>query len=329
MKICITGATGFIGSRMALYFIEQGHEVVILALINNEHEKANSAMLASKGVKVVIGDVSQIEKVKESLNGVDWVFHLAAAQHEAGVPDEYFRRINVDGTKAMLEASLEMGVKRFIYGSTIGVYGYAMDGELDEESRLEPANIYGVTKLEAERLVLSYQDKMPVTAIRISETYGPGDRRLLKLFKGIRKNRFFIIGDGENIHQLIYVDDLIRGMEKAASSEEAIGEVFVLAGAEKLSTTDMCRAVGSALNKNRSLPKFPMWPFTILAIIMEKVFPLIGKEPPLHRRRLDFFAKSFYFKNNKAISKLDFSPQTSFERGAELTAQWYQSEELV
>jgi len=329
MRVCITGATGFIGSRMALHFVAQGHDVVVLALANNEHERSNQQMLESNGVDVVIGDVTQLDKIKACVEGVDWLFHLAAAQHEAGVPDEYFRRINVDGTKAVLDAAVAVGVKRFVYGSTIGVYGHAMDGELDEESQVDPANIYGVTKLEAERLVLSYKNRLPVTAIRISETYGPGDRRLLKLFKGIQKGRFFIMGGGQNIHQLIYVDDLIRGMEYAAASEDAIAEVFVLAGSEKLTTKDMCMAVGPCVSKTGRVLRVPLWPFMLVAFCLELICRPLGVQPPIHRRRLDFFRKSFFFRNNKAKSMLGFEAGVGFSEGVHRTADWYRDQGML
>lgn len=218
MKACITGATGFIGCNLASSLRGQGHEVLALGLANNETEEERKRDLETSGITVHISNVTDpVDTLTELITGCDLVFHLAAAQHEANVPDQHFWNVNVEGTRNMLDASIKAKIKRFVYGSTIGVYGVEIQGELSETSPLNPDNIYGVTKKAGEELVLSYNNKLDVTAIRISETYGPGDMRLLKLFKGIKKRKFFIIGNGENKHQLIYVDDLIEGMFLAAN----------------------------------------------------------------------------------------------------------------
>ena len=187
MKVLITGGTGFIGSRLAINSRNRGHDVVVLGQVNTPAEDENKAELEAAGIKIILGAITETEKLKNALQGCDIVFHLAAAQHEANVPDKHFYDVNVEGTRNMIEASIEAGVSRFVHGSTIGVYGSAMDGEISEETPLHPVNIYGVTKREGEQLALSYVDKIPLSVVRISETYGPGDRRLLKLFKAIQK----------------------------------------------------------------------------------------------------------------------------------------------
>ena len=323
MNVFISGGTGFIGSRLALKCLEKGDSVKVLGQENNPAEAENKQLIEAKGAGVILASVTDRKKVFELLRGVDVVYHLAAAQHEANVPDQVFWDVNVTGTKNILEASVSAGVKRFVHGSTIGVYGSTLEGNVDEQSPLKPDNIYGITKLEGEKLVLSFREKLPVVIIRISETYGPGDRRLLKLFKTIKKNVFFIIGSGENTHHLIYIDDLIQGLFLAATTKEAVGNVFVLAGKEPLTTTEMVRAIAQELGT--SVPKFraPLFPFLLLAIMMEKVLRPLAIQPPLHRRRMDFFKKSFLFSKEKSLKALGFAPQFSFRQGASETARWY------
>ncbi|MBT8439227.1 MAG: NAD-dependent epimerase/dehydratase family protein [Gammaproteobacteria bacterium] len=329
MKVLITGGTGFIGSRLAQRCQQRGDEVVILAQVNTQAERENSVQLESEGLRVVNGSVGDKDKVIQAVSGCEVVFHLAAAQHEANVPDKHFWDVNVQGTQNLLDASMEAGVKRFVHGSTIGVYGVDLQGEIDESSPLQPDNIYGVTKKAGEQLVLSYRDRLPVSVVRISETYGPGDRRLLKLFKGIMKRRFFVIGDGENKHQLIYVDDLIDGLFAAAEREEALGEVFVVAGSEILTTNDMVDTIADVLQVKKLPFSTPMWPFHTLALIMEKTLRPLGIQPPLHRRRLDFFKKTLYFSPDKSSRLLGFRSKTSFGEGAAMTAAWYREHGLL
>lgn len=323
MRVLITGGTGFIGSRLAVKCLERGDFVRVYGQTNTPAETDNKKFIESKGAEIVIGSMIDREKLIEATREIDVIFHLAAAQHEANVPDQVFWDVNVEGTRQILAAAINAGVKKFVHGSTIGVYGN-LDGIIDEESSCKPDNIYGTTKLEGEKVVLSFKDKIPVTVIRISETYGPGDRRLLKLFKMVRKGSFFHIGDGKNLHHLIYIDDLIKGFLLAAEKDEANGEIFLFAGERAISTNEMVEEIARGVN--RPPPKFraPFPPFLLLAIVMETVLKPLGIQPPLHRRRMDFFKKSFSISGTKAQGMLGFVPEYNFAAGVAETAKWYE-----
>ena len=329
MKACVTGATGFIGSRLTLFLKDLGVDVVALGLTNNDAEKQRYQTLQNNGIQPHNINVIDKGPLVELLQGCDVVFHLAAAQHEANVPDQYFYDVNVIGTRNLLEASVKAGVRRFVYGSTIGVYGDALEGELNEFSQVNPTNVYGKSKLEAEFTALSFNGQTEVVVVRIAETYGPGDQRLLKLFKGIKKGLFLIIGSGTNIHQLIYIDDLIAGLHAASQCPTAPGEIYVLAGEEKLTTADMFEYIAQAENTNPRRLKAPILPFAFAARLLERICPPLGINPPLRQRRLDFFRKSFYFNNEKTALALNFKSQTLFCDGAKRTADWYIENRLL
>ncbi len=323
MHALITGGTGFIGSCLTQRCLAQGYDVTVLGQENTPAEAENCRHLQTHGAKIVLGSVTEREQLFDVVCGVDLVYHLAAAQHEANVPDQHFWDVNVAGTRNLLEASVEAGVKRFVHGSTIGVYGAALSGTLDELSPLQPDNIYGCTKLEGEKTVLAFQDCLPIVVIRIPETYGPGDRRLLKLFKAIHKRVFFMIGNGRNVHHLIYIEDLLDGFMLAATKEGAVGQNFVLAGKEVLTTHDMVATITEQLGAD--LPRFrlPLALFLGVATTLEACCRPLGIQPPLHRRRMDFFKKSFLFSSEKAAKILGFSPKWSFKEGVAQTAAWY------
>lgn len=323
MNVLITGGTGFIGSRLALRCLQRGDAVRVYGRLNTPAETENAGMVRDRGAEVVLGSMTEKERIAGAVEGVDVVFHLAAAQHEANVPDQVFWDVNVSGTKTILAASAAASVKRFVHGSTIGVYGSALGGVINEDSALHPDNIYGFTKLAGEKAVNSFKEHLPVVIIRISETYGPGDRRLLKLFKGIHKGAFFVIGSGDNIHHLIYVQDLIDGLLLAAENENVAGELFVLAGREPLTTLEMVRTVARVLKKHLPRLRAPILPFLMLATAMEISLRPLGIQPPLHRRRMDFFRKSFLFSPNKSSELLGFTPKVTFFEGATETARWY------
>ncbi len=323
MRVLITGGTGFIGSRLALRCLEEGEQVRVLAKLNTPAERQNAQEIEGRGIEVAEGSVSDGQATLRACQEVDVVYHLAAAQHEANVPDKYYYEVNVDGTRNMLDAAVECGVDRFVHGSTIGVYGIGRDGPVGDDSPLEPDNIYGVTKLEGEKVVRGYFDKMPTAIARISETYGPGDRRLLKLFKGIARNRFFMIGNGRNLHHPVYIDDLVDGLRASARSETAVGHTYVLAGPRAIATNEMVEAICRALGKSPPRLRVPLWPLMATAILMEGALRPVGIQPPLHRRRMNFFVKSFEFTGTEAKVAIGYQPQIDFFEGAALTADWY------
>lgn len=329
MKVLITGATGFIGARLSVLAREAGHDVVATGAINNPVEVKRGETLAQAGVKVVTGSLLEGDFARTLAQGCDGIIHLAAAQHEANVPDEHFRRVNVDGTRTLIDAAVAAGVRRFVYGSTIGIYGAATDGRLDEESPPSPMNIYGRTKLEAEQLMRTYRGRIEPAILRISETYGPGDFRLLKLFRAIKKGRFMLIGSGENKHQVVHVDDLSRGLLLGLTHPAAVNETYVLAGREDLTTRQMVEQVAAAVGRSPPRIKVPLWPFLAAAVVMESTLKPLGIQPPLHRRRLDFFRKSFLFSTDKAAKRLGFAPSIRFAEGARATARWYEEQRYL
>lgn len=328
MNVLITGGTGFIGSRLALRCLAKGDHVRVLGRVANPTEESNLKLIEKSGAEVVIGEITDKTIVIGLTRDVHVIYHLAAAQHEANAPDKIFHEINVIGTENLLEASLQAGVKRFVHGSTIGVYG-SLRGVINEESPCHPDNIYGITKLKGEKVVFSYRDKIDVVVIRISETYGPGDRRLLKLFKTINKHVFFMIGSGGNLHHLIYIDDLIDGLFLAAESEKAQGNVFILAGEKPITTNEMVHIIAKELDTRIPKIRAPLFLFLLMATVMETILKPLGIQPPLHRRRMNFFRKSFCLSHRKASDFFGFAPKVSFEKGVSETARWYRESDYL
>jgi nucleoside-diphosphate-sugar epimerase len=326
MNILISGGTGFIGSRLALRCLAKGDAVTVLSGGGNATRAAVGRLIEAHGGRVVTGSVTNRDEVFPLAQGMDVVYHLAAAQHEAGVADQLFWDVNVAGTKHVLEASHHAGVRRFIHVSTSGVYGRGSAGLLDERSPVKPDNIYGVTKLAGEKLAQSYQQKLPGVVLRISEAYGPGDLRLLKLFKAIHKNLFFMIGDGRNMHHPIYIDDLIDSLCLAATADDAVGKTFVLAGKEPLSTNEMVEVIASELGRKVPKRRLPLSAFLALATIMETTCRPLRIQPPLHRRRMDFFRKNLVFRQEKAHKHLGHAPKHGFKEGVARSKVWYDQE---
>ena len=329
MNILITGGTGFIGSRLTLQCLREGHTVRSLALRRTNAEEANAREIAAAGAEFVEASITDPAAVDAACRDIHLVYHLAAAQHESNVSKDHFHDVNVTGTRNVLEAALRRGVQRVIHASTIGVYGSTNHDLVGETAPLAPDNVYGITKLEGERVAHEFADRLPVVVVRISETYGPGDRRLLKLFKALKRRTFVHIGDEKNVHHPIYIDDLLAALQRAAVQAQAPGKTLVVAGPRPLTTQDMIDAICRALGAEPPKLRLPLAPLQLTAAVMERVLPPLKIEPPLHRRRLDFFIKNFHFDGSAARAVLGYLPTIDFSEGVRRTAEWYQLMHLL
>jgi len=329
MRILVTGGTGFIGARLAVIASESHHGVLVTGLGSQSVERQRRDSLEAAGIAVRLGSILDPAFLASITRNCDVVVHLAAAQHEMNVPDEHFCRVNVDGTRMVLEAALANGVRRFVYGSTIGVYGPGSENLLDEQSPVRPENIYDRTKWQAEELVRTYSQRIETVIVRISEVYGPGDFRLLKLFRAIKDRRFVMLGPGRNERQAVYVDDLAKGLLLATTRAQAAGQTYLLAGREVLTTSEVIAQIAKVLDVPAPRLSVPLWPFVPAALLVEHTLRPLGIQPPLHGRRLDFFRKSYRFSIDRSVRELGFDPSVSFAEGAGSTARWYAEEGLL
>ncbi len=322
-RVLITGATGFIGCRLSELWQSAGRSVRAIGMVRNDVETKRAEALRQAGVELVVGNLADKSDIDAALEDVDTVVHLAAAQHEANVGEDYFFKINVDATKELLSQCEKHDVERFFYASSIGVYGANNHSEIDENTPLRPDNHYGRSKVAAEVMLSQYEGDISTYIGRIGETYGPWDMRLHKLYAGIKKRRFWLVGPGSNLHQPIYVDDLASAIEIMLGSTEAIGKPVNLCGDRAITTREMCNGIAAALDARLHRLRIPMLPLLVTAVGMEMTLGKVGIQPPLHRRRLDFFRKSLRFNTEIRNDIIELPAQVSFDDGARVTAKWY------
>ena len=141
MKLLVTGGTGFIGSHLAEAGRRLGAQVVALGLTDRPEEQANAELLARQGVEILPGSITDAELCARAMRGATHVFHLAVAMREGGKSDEFFETVNLEGTRRLLEAAAAGRVERFIYCSTIGIYGHRAPGITVEDSPRRPGTI--------------------------------------------------------------------------------------------------------------------------------------------------------------------------------------------
>jgi nucleoside-diphosphate-sugar epimerase len=325
MRLLVTGGTGFIGSHLAEEGRRRGAEVVVLGLTDRPEERANAELLARQGVEIVAGSITDAGLCERAMRGATHVFHLAVAMREGGKRDEFFETVNLEGTRRLLEAAGAARVERFVYCGTIGIYGHRAPGITTEESPLRPGNIYERTKVAAERLVreLAPASGVPFTIVRPADVYGPRDQRLLKLFRGISAARFPLFGDGSGRRHMVYVDDVVSAFFAACERAEAVGEGMIVAGPRPCTLRELIEQVRQATGSPRFGRRLPLAPMLAAAAVVEDVCKVVHLDPPIYRRRMDFFTSDSAFDTTRARRVLGWAPRVELEEGVRRTYEDY------
>ena len=316
----VTGATGFTGGHLARALAADGTRVRVIA---RSAARARAALPA--GVELVEGDLSDPATVARAMDGVGTVYHIAAMYRQAGHRDADYALVHVEATRLLLEAACSQRVRRFVHCSTVGVHGHVASPPADEEAPYGPGDVYQRTKLDGELLARSYHRErgLPVTVARPTAIYGPGDRRLLKLFRMIARRRFVVLGRGDIFYHMVHVDDLVRGLRLLGSHPRAPGEVFILGGERYYTLREIANLIAEAEGVPAPWLRLPARPFQIAGTLCEKLCIPLGIEPPIHRRRVDFFTKSRAFTIEKAVRLLGYRPRVSLHDGIRSTLEWY------
>lgn len=330
MKVLVTGATGFTGGHLATYLARSGADVRALVRPRSLERFARSSVAAA-GVVAITGDLTDVASVKEAATGVDVVYHIAATYREAGQPDEAYREVNVRGTENVLDAALAGGARRVVHCSTGGVHGHIEHPPANEDAPLAPGDIYQQTKLEAESVarVFGQKRRLEVVVARPIGIYGPGDMRFLKMFRGLARGRFPMLGSGQVFYHLTYIDDLVAGFRLCGEMPAAAGRTYILAGPRYTTLNELVAMIAHAVGATPPRFHLPVWPFWTAGLLCEMVCIPIGVEPPLYRRRVDFYTKSRAFDTTRAQMELGYSPQVDLQEGIHRTAAWYRAQGLL
>lgn len=319
MRAFVTGGSGFIGSHLIDALIKSGWNVK--ALIHR------GAILQEGGVETIRGDICDRAALREGLKGTDVLFHLASVLGSSVIGKDEFFRINSHGPEAVLETALEENVKRVIHLSSAGVLGAVKKNDIaDEDYSPNPIQVYDRTKLEGEKTALRFaEDGMDIVVIRPGWAYGPRDKRTFKLIKAISRGKFIMATKGEARQTPVYIDDLVKGILLATEKGKK-SAVYHLAGEEILTAREIVRVIASSCG--RRIPRFrlPLLPARLAALILEKIFSPLRREPPLNRAKLSFFLQSKPLSIQKAKKELGFFPSIDFLQGLRMTISWYKEQ---
>lgn len=321
-KAFVTGSTGFIGSHLVEALLRKQYKIKCLV-----RKSANLKWIAELPVEIVHGDLFNKDLLLNAVKDVDYIFHIAGVT--ASLTKEGYFAGNVEATRNLLEAgSHNKNLKRFVFAGSLTAMGPAVNNiPPDENSPCNPITTYGKSKLEAEKEVLKFKDKIPITVLRLPAVYGPRDKATLDFFKAVSKGFIPLVGFKNKYISILYVSDVVDGLISAAENDKAVGEVFLL-GSEKFYTWE---EIGKAIENNTNhrtikirVPEF----LVVLAALINNLLDIFREKPSVFNfeKSKDMIASAWIANIEKAKNHLSFKQKVDLEEGIRKTYEWYKKE---
>lgn len=313
-KVLLTGAPGWLGSRLLDELLRAGRDVRCLV-----HPAVDASAL-EKSCEIVRADIRDARALAGSCEGIGSVFHLAAIIHS--VRTSVIEEINVSGTRNIVAEAARAGVHRLVFMSSNAAQGSLDGGLMTESGQTKPTSAYGKSKLRCEQIVRAIEGKLLTTTIvRCPMFYGPGQpARMTKLMKIVRGGRPPVFGEGKNLRSMAYVDNVVAGLLLAESSARAAGQTYWLADERPYTTLEVFDAIAAALGvKARPLHLPELIARTCR--VADEAIERIG----LHSMNVHVVGESIQdiaCSIEKARSELGYRPSVEIEEGFRRAVAW-------
>ena len=316
----VTGANGFVGSHLVDYLLAKNFEVRCIV-----RKSSNLRWLEGKEIKLFDCGLFDKEGLREAFKNSNYIFHVAGvvkAKNEEG----YFRG-NVETTKILLVVAEEMkeSIKRFLIVSSQTVSGPSLDGKpVNEETECKPLTTYGRSKLEQEKVTLSYKEILPVTICRAPAIFGERDTEIFIYFQVFNRGLTTMIGFDKKELSLLHVADLVEGLFLAALSENAKDETYFISSEKFYTWDEVGKITSSVLNKKAIRIRIPhLIVFTLAAIA--QFFAMFSSKPATLNieKAKDLTQRYWICDTSKAVRELGYHQKVSIEEGIKRTCEWY------
>ncbi len=321
----ITGGPGFIGSHLAEDMAHAGWRV--RALVRRPDKLR---WLQGLDVEIAKGDMEEPPSLPAALRGVDLVVHCAGLT-KANSRGEYMRA-NAEGTRAILDASVRAGVRRFVYCSSQAAAGSGTASHpRTEEDLPEPLTHYGASKLAGERIVQE-STHLEWLILRPPAVFGPRDEQFLPLFQMIRKyRRYPAFGGDERLYSWVFVRDLVAALRLAAETENGLRDTYFVASEQPVTWREVSLAIASLRNSRiRPFPTVPLPLLQGIALLCEGIARVRGKAALFSRQKLaEITATGWVVSSEKISRKLGFHCQFELREALRETLDWYEGQGWV
>lgn len=312
----VTGATGAVGPLVVRALHDTGYAVRTLSI-----DPPNTGIWPDD-VETQIGDITDASTVKAAMNSVEAVIHMAALLHIVNPPSslkEKYERINVAGTKNVVDAAIKEGVARIVLFSTIAVYGHSDGCILNEKSRTHPDTYYAQTKHDAEQIVLNARSAngQPLgIVLRFGAIYGSRIKgNYERLTHALANHRFIPIGNGLNRRTLIYDKDVGRAVVQAVFHPEAAGRLFNVTDGSFHTLNAIIEAICSGLGRRPPRLSLPVEPTRTLMRFMESGISAFGFKSPVTAEMIDKYTEDIAVDGSLFQKEIGFVPQYNLKTG--------------
>ena len=326
MEILITGATGFVGSHVADRLIELGHTVRALT-----RSTSSTKWLADKPIKVVQGNMLDIESLREAVEGTDVVIHIAgttAARDKKG-----FFEGNQLSTRNLLEAvkRYNPGIKHFIHASSQTAVGPSLDGTpVTETTPPHPITTYGMSKRAAEEECERMREHFPITILRLAAVYGPRDTAILTVFQTIKQGIKPLIGFRDKYVNLVHINDVVQSFELAITREEAMNQTYLIGAEQHYTWKQVSNLTCEILNRRGITIRLPHALVYTVAGFSE-LFNMIKKKPSVlnWEKGKDMVQGHWTCSVEKAMKEIGYRQSVALDEGIRHTTDWYKKEQWL
>ena len=318
MRALVTGANGFLGTWLSRRLLSSGHAVRALVRPGSQ-----LGALSGLGVEEACGDVTAPESLPAAVRGCDVVFHLAGIRRAPRRED--FFRVNAEGTRLLLEACAAHapGLTRFVLAGLMAAAGPSATPRREEEP-FAPREWYGESKVEAERLTLTFGDRLPVTVARPPRITGPGDKENLLFFRIAARGIHLAFGSQDRPLSWVDVEDCARGMALLAERPEAVGQAFFVASPDLTSIEGLQRAVARALGVTTRTVNVPPAVLRGIGSLADVASKLLGRHLPINRKLAEqVLAPGWVCDPGKARQVLGFEARVGLAESIDRSAAWY------
>ncbi len=326
VKALVSGATGLVGSHLVERLVECGESVRVLV-----RDERRAEALKRLGTQLVVGDLNDPGSLMRAVQGVEIVYHCAA---RVTLPYQGNRdlilKANVEGTKNLLEAGARSGVRRFVFVSSVAVYGEPQTDLVREEHPLSANDTYSESKILAEQLVRKHQQDgtLQTVILRPCVIYGPRDSNFLpQLSQALAGRRFPLIQGGRQPLDMVYVTDVAQALVLAGTKDEAVGQIYNVTDGQKHSIRTLVALFGKTLKsppRTVSVPYPLAYSYAFVSYWWNR-WRRPSEEPLINPDSVRAMTFPHHYDISKIQKELGYEPRVMLEEGLKRTVEWYRN----